>query len=347
MAPTTINLPVLTSTADGERRSVLFGFSDQLPDPQQSAREPMALAAPQFAAGSNPGAGSHPADALQSTPPQTPLPQRAEQWMAPGPVQVWQDGDLHGAESPDYLFLVRVVDPSIAGFRAATQREYQRLLRETRDRGFPTLVRFWNYVPEINAGEADRENYKQFCWGRAEAFDQCPLPLPAATAIGAHDGRLRIALLAARAGAPLQHIENPRQVQAYRYPRQYGPRSPAFARATWLGSPERGLLLVSGTASIVNHETRHEGDLPAQVQETRRNIEALVAGAGRAVAGLPPLVPLAVRFYLRDPQQLAQAEAAYSEHFAEFPVPLYLRGDVCRAALAMELEMVFASAGLR
>lgn len=328
MAPTTINLPVLTPVADAadrQPRSVMFGFSDQRPDPETSARVPMALTAPRSDAS----------------------PQRGEQWLVPGAVQTWQDGDLYGSEASDYLFLVRVVDPSLIGYRSATRQEYERLLRETRNRGFPTLVRFWNYVPEINAGEADRENYKQFCWGRAEAFDQCPLPLPAATAIGAHDGQLRIALLAARAGAPIWHLENPRQVQAYRYPRQYGPRSPSFARATWLGRPDHGLLLVSGTASIVNHETLHEGDLPAQVQETRRNIDALAAGADRAVAGLAKLAPVAVRFYLRDPQLLAEAQAAYSEYFAGFPAPLYLRGDVCRAGLAMEAEMVFASAGLR
>jgi hypothetical protein len=55
--------------------------------------------------------------------------------------------------------------------------------------------------------------------------------LPAATCIGRFDGvrRLQVYWLAAReAGLPL---ENPRQVSAFRYPRQYGPQSPSFSRA--------------------------------------------------------------------------------------------------------------------
>jgi chorismate lyase/3-hydroxybenzoate synthase len=85
----------------------------------------------------------------------------------------------------------------------------------------------------ITEGHGDDERYRRFCVGRARGIgrDLVPGELPAATAIGhpRHGGRFQLYWLAARnAGTPL---ENPRQTQAWRYPRQYGPAGTGFARA--------------------------------------------------------------------------------------------------------------------
>ena len=71
-------------------------------------------------------------------------------------------------------------------------------------------------------------------------------------------------------------VENPRQVSAYRYPREYGPQSPTFARALLPPSP-RVPLLLSGTASI---DGKRVTDVPA-FKST-----ALVAYAVPQVPGL-------------------------------------------------------------
>src|SRR5690606_13866131 len=92
-------------------------------------------------------------------------------------------------------------------------------------------------------------------------------------------------------------VENPRQVSAYRYPRQYGPTPPAFARA--MLSPAKQLL-VSGTASVVGHASHHVGDAAAQLDETARNLDSLMRTAGIGPLGAESLLKL----YVRNPAQV-------------------------------------------
>ncbi|MEM1434011.1 MAG: pteridine-dependent deoxygenase like protein [Pseudomonadota bacterium] len=268
---------------------------------------------------------------------------QVEQWVVNGPLEHLEQDHLQLFKTPDYLLALSVTEPAPADLHATSRIEYQRLLTAIHRHGYTTPVRFWNYIPDINRGAADAELYKQFCWGRAEAFDEIEMALPAATGIGSFDGRLRIAVLASRPGLKLTHVENPRQIAAYRYPRQYGPRSPSFARATFVGDSHHGLLLVSGTASIVDHETRHEGDFVAQVEETRRNIDALLDAALQRVDGVRDFEPQAVRFYLRDAGSLAQAESSYARSFDGFPAAAFFQGEICRRGLAMEVEMVLSA----
>src|SRR4029450_6281948 len=81
-------------------------------------------------------------------------------------------------------------------------------------------------------------------------------------------------------------IENPRQVSAYRYPSQYGPQAPTFSRGALYLRGTHALLTISGTASIVGYETLHVGDVVAQVDESLRNLDAVV-DAANAAAGQP------------------------------------------------------------
>ena len=62
-------------------------------------------------------------------------------------------------------------------------------------------------------------------------------------------GPLAIGFLAGRA-VP-RHFENPRQVPAFEYPAQYGPRPPSFSRATAVKAGEGRWIFISGTAAVV------------------------------------------------------------------------------------------------
>ena len=140
--------------------------------------------------------------------------------------------------------------------------------------GYPHLARLWNYLPQINVETDGLERYRQFNSARRNALIAYRRDLtgnvPAACALGSVTGSpLVIYFLASRQAATA--VENPRQVSAYEYPAQYGPK-PAFSRASILGNT----LFISGTASIVGHETVHVGDVTAQTRETLANIEALV-----------------------------------------------------------------------
>ena len=173
------------------------------------------------------------------------------------------------------------------GIRCA-ERAYAQLVRFVRDSDTPHLLRIWNYLDAITLGDGDTERYRQFCVGRARGLgDFDASGLPAATAIGRcdDDRTLQVYWLAAReSGMP---VENPRQVSAYRYPREYGPQSPSFARAMLPPPGSTMPLLLSGTASVVGHASLHSGALLAQLNETFANFDSLLAAARARQPSLP------------------------------------------------------------
>ncbi|WP_026142894.1 MULTISPECIES: hypothetical protein [unclassified Thioalkalivibrio] len=227
-----------------------------------------------------------------------------------------------------------------------TERAYREILAGCRALGFEYLVRVWNYLPAINDPVAGQERYRGFCSGRARVFEALPAYeriLPAATAIGTHSDGLLIYFIATREAAA--RIENPRQVSAYRYPRQYGPRSPSFARASlWQSGPRAAELFISGTASIVGHESRHVGDLGAQIDESLRNIGVLLeqAATHHPVRADAPRELSALKVYLRRAADAPAAEAHLRERLGQDVPWLLLHGDICREELLVEIEGLYS-----
>jgi len=213
----------------------------------------------------------------------------------------------------------------------AARRAYDALLRTTRERDYPHLLRVWNHVRDINAGDGESERYKRFCAGRHDAFDAAGWPndrLPAASAVGIRERGLVIYYLASK--EPGRQVENPRQVSAYDYPPQYGRRSPSFARATVFGNT----VFIGGTASIVGHASAHAGDAQKQLDETLTNLDAIAVAAG--CRGLADLTH--VKAYLRNgggEQLVERLRAALPD--AKL---LMLEADICRRELLLEIEAV-------
>lgn len=231
----------------------------------------------------------------------------------------------------------------------ATGQAYRDVLATLAAVGHPHLLRVWNYIPDINIETHGLERYRQFNSARQEALvaggRAVAGNVPAASALGAASGSpLVIYFLASRRAPAL--IENPRQVSAYHYPSEYGPRSPAFSRAAVLGRKEAATLFISGTASIVGHRTMHSGDPVAQTRETLRNIEALLEEAGRKVLGSKlPLRALAYKVYVRDPRDLPLIRAELTDAIGAEASVLYLKADICRRDLAVEIEAVGSGSG--
>jgi hypothetical protein len=273
-----------------------------------------------------------------------------EAWQVPAVRGRTQLGAADLAWSDDVLF--GAIDPrrmAPGPLQATTRATYDALFAALAHTGFPYLLRAWNYMPAINreAGEPDGlERYRQFNLGRVAAFEAARAPIhegaPAACALGSGSGDLSVYFLAIRR-AP-EAIENPRQVSAYRYPAQYGPRSPTFSRAALLrgtdGAPSH--LFVSGTASIVGHQTVHVGDVAAQTRETLANIEAVCAVArgrlGRADAFAPGT--LSYKAYVRHPADLPVVQREAASVLGAQAEVLYLQADICRADLQVEIEAV-------
>jgi chorismate lyase/3-hydroxybenzoate synthase len=218
-----------------------------------------------------------------------------------------------------------------ACLECGTRAVYEELFREA---GGLHLIRLWNHIAGLNEGDGDAERYRRFCIGRHDAFTAAgwsKLRFPSASGVGMSGGSLAVYALAADEEGV--QIENPRQVSAYEYPREYGPRSPSFARATVAA----GLLLTAGTSSVVGHLTAHADDVEAQLEETLVNLDA-VARAG----GAPGLATFdRLKIYLRRRADYA-AVAARLERELPGAQKLYLQSDICRGDLLVEIEGVGA-----
>lgn len=259
---------------------------------------------------------------------------RSELWRCGEPVQLGRDGQIRFATGGGWLMAVLEVDErEHAGIAAATRHAYREFLRFNATSGYPQVLRIWNYLDAITLGEGDDERYRQFCVGRAEAFGESWRgAYPAATAIGRRDGTpiLQVYWLAGR--APGMAIENPRQVSAFRYPRQYGPAAPRFSRAMRAGP----MLLISGTASIVGHATVHAEGVAAQLEETLANLDAVRMSAQQRSPGLSGRGLYKV--YLRD-RTAADVIAAEVSRYAGDPARVVvLEADVCRRDLHIEID---------
>lgn len=272
-----------------------------------------------------------------------------ESWYAGDIGESADTCDAAWAHGEHYAFCALSVDEIDGDIDAAAAHAYQRLLTCVRPSAHPYLLRVWNYFTAINEGEDDRERYRRFCVGRARAVDgMFNDPPPAATAIGivrSEDAPARVQLIALCARAPAIALENPRQTPAWRYPREYGPVSPGFSRGALLDvDTATARLLASGTASIVGHVSQHAGDSAAQLRESLANLTALLdegqqrSGRRFELAGCETL-----RVYLRQPHDLAVAQAVIAASGLPVERVLYLRGDVCRRELDVEIEGVFAA----
>ena len=237
-------------------------------------------------------------------------------------------------------YLIASAQIAVDGLRANTFELYQQLLDFVHAQGFHDIVRIWNTVPDINGGDGDHERYKQFCLGRAEAFDAGHMEQrqpPAATAVGSTaDQPLRVFILAALQAPTL--VENPRQLSAFSYPRVYGPRSPSFSRASLLDMHGRRQMFLSGTAAIVGHESLHEGDDSRQVLELIENIRTLIRNADLADA------TATLRVYVRD-MELAATVREHMATLTDQPERLViLAADICRRELLVEVDGVIECA---
>ncbi len=225
-----------------------------------------------------------------------------------------------------------------------TEDLYSKLLQLVESRGYPNLLRIWNLVQGINEQQDGLERYRQFCVGRHEAFAKHDLFLgelySSASAVGSLEAGLRIYCLAAP--DPGKTVENPNQISAYRYPTQYGPRSPSFSRALIKKWDRSSCLFLSGTASIIGHETRHIGRLAAQTEEAFSNLTTLIGAAARASGDTFALGPRTstLKAFVRRASDHPEVRDLLQRHLGLRVDVLYLEADLCRSELLFEIEGV-------
>ena len=268
-----------------------------------------------------------------------------EVWRSREPARTVVAGDLVLRTAGDCAYGHLLLDEDRHGsLQAASHAAYAEMLRTLRLHGYEHLIRVWHYVSDIHVAEHGVERYHAFCIGRHQALSGTAgfeSSLPAATAIGSRAPGLLMYFIAATS-AGIQ-VENPRQVSAFRYPPQYGPKSPSFSRAVLKPWHQDRTLFVSGTASVVGHASRHRNDLPGQLLETIENLRTLVRCSDHSEGRKRPLRHdlQQIKVYLRDPGDYAQASALIERQLGTNVPAFYLRGDICRTDLLAEIEAVY------
>ena len=230
--------------------------------------------------------------------------------------------------------------PGCSLLQAASEEAYRRIFRLLDTQQLPHLWRVWNYLARINLETQGLERYRQFNIGRQDAFLECHRGatgnVPAACAIGLVGGPLSIAFLAGETAAV--PLENPRQVSAYNYPADYGPRSPTFSRGALATLPGQEILFISGTASIVGHQTVSPGDAAGQCRESMANIAAVVGEANRLCDSAPfALSELSYRVYVRQAADFRQIRETLTPLIGAAEI-VYVQADICRHDLLLEIE---------
>jgi len=287
-----------------------------------------------------------------SIPPEIPVASVAmTQLNTPPLVEIWTAGEsvsrggsnsLVWARTGDFLFGLYRQPPHEDGLESGTFHAYQEIFTLLKEQGTPHLLRVWNYFSAINADDTDgMERYKHFCIGRYEAFALGERlnasDIPAASAVGSRGGEFVLYFLASTRHG--RAVENDRQVSAYDYPPQYSPRSPLFSRATQLDWLPGRPLLISGTASIVGHESIYIDDAARQTSETLNNIRRVVALAFPNHAS--PLALLqSLKVYVRHEDDLPVIRSLIESTLGRRVPSLYLLADICRSELLLEIEAI-------
>ena len=250
-----------------------------------------------------------------------------------GTVEACHGGAL--LRSTDSLAGVLIAEDG-GSFTDTARLLYERLFAVLGDHH---LFRVWNYVPRINEMVDGLENYRAFNAGRHQAMqqvwgDSLAGKLPAASALGTYEGPLMLAFSAGH--APVKYFENPLQIPALEYPRQYGKLPPAFARGSVVHEPHGTTWHLSGTASIRGCETCG-ADFSTQLQLTLENIATICAHME-----IPASRHAGWKIFLRDPAHLAASQAAMQRVYPQDAASMiFLQADICRADLLVEIEGLF------
>ena len=271
----------------------------------------------------------------------------AEVWHSTQIPQYGAAGIIRYSKVDDFLFATIELECE-PDLQKQTEYVYKELLSFVSQSGYPNLLRVWNHFPLINEFDNGTERYQLFCVGRHNAFrwyfgDNFQQQLPAASAIGTKGRKFSLHFISA--AEPGMYLENQRQTSAYRYSQQYGQCSPSFARATLFSHSKANNLVLSGTASIVGHVTLHSGEPEKQLEETLRNIDALLQHES-VLARQKHLARFTnVKVYLRHPAHLPNIKSRVTDYFgnmagnmADNMSVVYLRGDICRGDLLLEIE---------
>ena len=226
------------------------------------------------------------------------------------------------------------------------------------------VPRIWLYQGGINTDETATtgnsvERYRELNRARTDFFEaqqdagrmlvgkDGAVRYPASTGIGMRESGLTISCMALqtrRDDVRLIPLENPLQTSSFNYAPRFSIKSPKFSRAMAIEIGDYVTTWVSGTASILNSESVHLGDVEKQTEQTIDNIRQLIGTENFSChhvnsvgADLSDFAK--VRVYVKRPEDYEKCRAICQRHFGEVPT-IYALADVCRSELLVEIEGV-------
>lgn len=211
------------------------------------------------------------------------------------------------------------------------------------------IVRFWNYIPDINSLGNTEEKYREFCRGRENAFLEYSVKLrgtyPAATGIGCKGKQLCVSMLAVNKQMIVKSLENPNQIPAYQYPTRYGLSTPKFSRATYIKNKNESYIFISGTASIIGADTVYIDNVEMQTETTIENIFELISEDNLKKYNIDNISFIQnlklIIVYIKNWKDYLVVKKICEKRFDQIQV-LYLQNDICRKDLLVEIEAVIS-----
>jgi len=272
----------------------------------------------------------------------------AQYWFTDQQVTQARYKNIRYAHTPQMIFgLIQLPCPTGEDVQALTHKAYCEVYECLQSTACNHLLRTWNFFPQITDKDSQRapqNRYEVFCHGRLQAMHDSGIKTqvyPAATVIGSHDNNLQIYFLAS--DTPGTAVENPRQTSAYLYPVDDNHTQPLFSRGLLKTWGQRTHFYVSGTASIVGHETLHIDDVCAQLNESINNIETLVAHANdkhhTQLNAQDDL--LYMKVYIRHREDVEQINQVLAARLSNTTPRALLLGDMCRENLLVEIEAFY------
>ncbi len=256
--------------------------------------------------------------------------------------------NVHYAGNAQMLFgHVQLPCTDDESFIYGSEQAYQEIFECLAKAGCKHLLRTWNYFPGITSivqGYAHTNRYELFCRARLNAMQKCNIDnaiYPAATVIGNQQQVLQVYFLAS--DTPGIAVENPRQTSAYHYPVNDILKRPLFSRGILKVWGNRTHFYVSGTASIVGHQTQHVDDVCEQLNESINNVETLVAHANdqhqTQLNAQDDL--LYMKVYIRHRKDVAHIKKILAARLSGTTPRILLLGDMCREDLLVEIEAFY------
>ncbi len=276
--------------------------------------------------------------------------QFAQYWFTDQQVSQARYKNIHYAHTPQMMFgFIQLTCRSEDNFHALTHKAYSEIYECLDNSTCKHLLRTWNFFPQItkhDSHRAQQNRYEVFCHGRLQAMQDSGIKTkvyPAATVIGNHENNLQIYFLAS--DTPGTAIENPRQTSAYHYPVENNYTQPLFSRGLLKTWGKRAHFYVSGTASIIGHETLHIDDVCAQLNESINNVETLVAHANdkhqTQLNAQDDL--LYMKVYIRNRGDVEHINQVLAARLSNNTPRALLLGDMCRDNLLVEIEAFYQS----